>query len=145
MSSLKGSRTEENLKQALIANAQASERFHLCARDAYQQGEDDTAQLLRATAEAEMSRAAGHLRYLEPAAEAEDTRTMIASLALMNEHAAMYPAMARTARLEGFDDVADWFETLAKATRRQQDRLHRVRGAARSFQAEHVSTAGDHA
>ena len=133
MPSLKGSRTEENLRQALIANAQASQRFQLCAREAYQQGEDDTAQLLRATAEAEMSRAAGHLHYLEPAAEPDDTRTMTALLALTNEHAAMYPAMARTARLEGFDDVADWFETLAKATRRRQVRLQRVGGAAQSL------------
>ena len=27
----------------------------------------------------------------------------------------MYPGMARTAREEGFDEIADWFETLAKA------------------------------
>ena len=27
----------------------------------------------------------------------------------------MYPGMAKTARDEGFDEIADWFETLAKA------------------------------
>ena len=26
----------------------------------------------------------------------------------------MYPGMAKTARDEGFDEIADWFETLAK-------------------------------
>jgi rubrerythrin len=29
----------------------------------------------------------------------------------------MYPGMAKTARDEGFDEIADWFETLAKAER----------------------------
>jgi len=29
----------------------------------------------------------------------------------------MYPGMAKTAREESFDEVADWFETLAKAER----------------------------
>ena len=27
----------------------------------------------------------------------------------------MYPGMAKTAREEGFEEIADWFETLAKA------------------------------
>ncbi|MFP6804802.1 MAG: rubrerythrin family protein [Pseudomonadales bacterium] len=31
------------------------------------------------------------------------------------DHADMYPRMARTARDEGFDETADWFEALAKA------------------------------
>ena len=34
-----------------------------------------------------------------------------------NESVHMYPAMALTAREEGFDEIADWFETLAKAER----------------------------
>ncbi|GIR69750.1 MAG: hypothetical protein CM15mP74_10010 [Halieaceae bacterium] len=32
----------------------------------------------------------------------------------------MYPGMAKTARDEGFDEIADWFETLAKAERARQ-------------------------
>jgi rubrerythrin len=31
------------------------------------------------------------------------------------EYTDMYPAMAKTAREEGFAEIADWFETLAKA------------------------------
>jgi hypothetical protein len=30
----------------------------------------------------------------------------------------MYPGMAKTAREEGFSEIADWFETLAKAASR---------------------------
>jgi rubrerythrin len=32
-----------------------------------------------------------------------------------HEYTDMYPGMAKTARDEGFDEIADWFETLAKA------------------------------
>ena len=35
----------------------------------------------------------------------------------------MYPGMARTAREEGFDDVAEWFETLAMAERSHAGRF----------------------
>ena len=34
----------------------------------------------------------------------------------------MYPGMAKTAREEGFDEIADWFETLAKAERSHANR-----------------------
>jgi rubrerythrin len=34
-----------------------------------------------------------------------------------HEYTDMYPGMAKTARDEGFDEIADWFETLAKAER----------------------------
>jgi len=34
-----------------------------------------------------------------------------------HEYTDMYPGMAKTAREEGFDEMADWFETLAKAER----------------------------
>ncbi|MFX7894954.1 ferritin family protein, partial [Acinetobacter baumannii] len=34
-----------------------------------------------------------------------------------HEYTDMYPGMAKTARDEGFDEIADWFETLAKAVR----------------------------
>ena len=38
----------------------------------------------------------------------------------------MYPGMARTAREEGFDEIADWFETLAKAERSHAGRFQKV-------------------
>ena len=35
----------------------------------------------------------------------------------------MYPGMAKTARDEGFDEIADWFETLAKAEKAHAGRF----------------------
>ena len=39
-----------------------------------------------------------------------------------HEYTDMYPDMAKTARNEGFDEIADWFETLAKAERSHANR-----------------------
>ncbi len=40
-----------------------------------------------------------------------------------HEYTDMYPGMARTAREEGFDEIADWFETLAKAEKSHAGRF----------------------
>ena len=37
-----------------------------------------------------------------------------------HEYTDMYPGMARTAREEGFDEIADWFETLAKGRKKSR-------------------------
>ena len=44
----------------------------------------------------------------------------------MHDHIDMYPAMAKTAREEWFDDIADWFEILAKAERSHADRFQKA-------------------
>ena len=43
-----------------------------------------------------------------------------------HEYTDMYPGMAKTARDEGFDEVADWFETLAKAERSHANRYQKA-------------------
>jgi rubrerythrin len=43
-----------------------------------------------------------------------------------HEYTDMYPGMAKTARDEGFDEIADWFETLAKAERSHANRYQKA-------------------
>ena len=43
-----------------------------------------------------------------------------------HEYTDMYPGMARTARDEGFDEIADWFETLAKAEKSHASRFQQA-------------------
>ena len=43
-----------------------------------------------------------------------------------HEYTDMYPGMAKTARDEGFDEIADWFETLAKAERSHANKFQRT-------------------
>ena len=43
-----------------------------------------------------------------------------------HEYTDMYPGMAKTASEEGFDEIADWFETLAKAERSNANRFQKA-------------------
>ena len=43
-----------------------------------------------------------------------------------HEYTDMYPGMAKSAREEGFDEIADWFETLAKAERSHASRYQKA-------------------
>lgn len=131
---LKGSRTEVHLKEAFASEAQANRRYLYFAAKADIEGQSDVAAVFRSTAEGETGHAHGHLEYLEhcgdpvsglPIGSTRDNlKASIASET--HEYSDMYPAMARTAREEGFDEVADWFETLAKAERSHANRFKRA-------------------
>jgi len=43
-----------------------------------------------------------------------------------HEYSDMYPGMAKAARAEGFAEIADWFETLAKAERSHANRFQKA-------------------
>jgi rubrerythrin len=42
------------------------------------------------------------------------------------EYTEMYPSMAKAAREEGFEDIAEWFETLAKAEKSHAGRFQKA-------------------
>jgi rubrerythrin len=131
---LKGSRTEENLKAAFATEAQANRRYLYFAQKADVEGLSDVASVFRSTAEGETGHAHGHLEYLESCGDpanglpfgstASNLRSAIASET--HESVEMYPGMAKVAREEGFDEIADWFETLAKAERSHANRFQRA-------------------
>jgi rubrerythrin len=54
----------------------------------------------------------------------ENLKTAIAGET--HEYTDMYPGMAKTARDEGHDEIADWFETLAKAERSHANRFQKA-------------------
>jgi rubrerythrin len=132
--SLKGSRTEENLKAAFASEATANRRFLYFAQKADIEGYNDVAAVFRSTAEGETGHAHGHLEYLEACSDpttalpfgdtASNLRAAIAGE--IRDSTTMYPEMARTARDEGFDEIADWFETLAKAERSHANRFQKA-------------------
>ena len=121
--SLKGTKTEENLKEAFAGESQANRRYLYFAQKADSEGYNDVATVFRSTAEGETGHAHGHLEYLEACgdpATGEPFGDTIANLKSAiagetHEYTDMYPGMAKSARDEGFDEIADWFETLAKA------------------------------
>jgi rubrerythrin len=120
---LKGSQTEANLKAAFAGESQANRRYLYFAQKADIEGHNDVAAVFRSTAEGETGHAHGHLEYLEACGDpatgepiGDTVSNLKASIAgETHEYTDMYPGMAKTARDEGFEEIADWFETLAKA------------------------------
>jgi rubrerythrin len=107
MKRLTGTRTEKNLKDAFA--------------------------VFRSTAEGETGHAYGHLEYLEQVGDPAtglpigETKLNLKSAIAgeTHEYSDVYPGMAKVAREEGFNDVADWFEALAKAERFHANRFQK--------------------
>ncbi|WP_334187650.1 rubrerythrin family protein [Noviherbaspirillum sp.] len=134
MPNLKGSRTEANLKAAFAGESQANRRYLYFANKADIEGQNDVAALFRSTAEGETGHAHGHLEYLETVGDpatglpiGSSRQNLQAAVAgETHEYTDMYPGMAKAAREEGFDEIADWFETLAKAERSHANRYQKA-------------------
>ena len=132
--SLKGTQTEANLKAAFAGESQANRRYLYFAQKADIEGYNDIATVFRSTAEGETGHAHGHLQFLEELGDPttgdpigtteQNLRAAIASET--EEYTDVYPEMARTAREEGFTEIAEWFETLAKAERSHAGRFQKA-------------------
>ena len=131
---LKGSQTEQNLKDAFAGESQANRRYLYFASKADVEGYNDVAAVFRSTAEGETGHAHGHLESLEEVGDpatgmpmGDTLKNLEASIAgETHEYTDMYPGMAKTARDESFDEIADWFETLAKAERSHANRFQKA-------------------
>ena len=131
---LKGSKTETHLKEAFAGESQANRRYLYFAAKADVEGYNDVAAVFRSTAEGETGHAHGHLDYLavvgDPATDlpiGKSRDNLKAAIAgETHEYTDMYPGMAKSARSEGFDEIADWFETLAKAERSHANRFQKA-------------------
>ncbi len=134
MADIKGTQTHQNLKDAFAGESQANRRYLYFARQADIEGYPDVGGLFRDTAEAETGHAHGHLDHLksvgDPATDkpigATDKNLAAAVTGETYEYTEMYPGMARTARDEGSSDVAEWFETLAKAEKSHAGRFQKA-------------------
>ena len=134
MAALKGSKTEGNLKAAFAGESQANRRYLYFANKADVEGYADVAGVFRNTAEGETGHAHGHLEYLEACGDpatglpigstADNLKAAIAGET--HEYTDMYPGMAKPARDDGFDEIADWFETLAKAERSHANKYQKT-------------------
>ena len=134
MATLKGSKTEQNLKDAFAGESQANRRYLFFAKHADIEGYPEIAGLFRDTAEGETGHAHGHLEYLKKVGDPAtglpftDVPLMLKSAVAgeTHEYTDMYPGMAKAAREEGFSEIADWFETLARAERSHAGKFQRA-------------------
>jgi rubrerythrin len=131
MSTLKGTKTHGNLKEAFAGESQANRRYLYFAKVADVEGYPEVASNFRETAEGETGHAHGHLDYLKQVGDpatglplGDTTLNLKAAIeGETHEYTDMYPGMAKTAREEGFKEIADWFETLAKAEKSHAGRF----------------------
>ncbi len=131
MADLKGTKTHQNLKDAFAGESQANRRYLYFAKMADVEGYPDVAGLFRDTAEGETGHAHGHLDYLKKVGDpatglpiGDSVENLKAAIAgETHEYTDMYPGMAKSAREEGFSEIADWFETLAKAEKSHAGRF----------------------
>ncbi len=95
------------------------------------EGYPDVAALFRSVAEGETGHAFGHFDFLsqvgdpvtdEPVGPTEENlRSAIAGETY--EYTEMYPGFSKTAREEGFEEIAEWLETLARAEKSHAGRF----------------------
>ena len=131
MPSLKGTKTHEALKEAFAGESMANRRYLYFARKAELEGLAEVKELFEDTAKGETGHAFGHLDHLldaadpatgEPIGSTEDNLAS-AVAGETYEFTAMYPGFAKTARDEGFDEIAEWLETLARAEKSHAGRF----------------------
>ena len=131
MPELKGTRTYENLKRAFAGESQASRRYLYFAQKADIEGYPDISTLFRSIAEGETGHAFGHFDFLAAAGDpvtdqpvgATEDNLRSAIHGETYEYTEMYPGFAKTARDEGFEEVAEWLETLARAEKSHAGRF----------------------
>ncbi len=131
MPDLKTTKTFENLKEAFAGESQANRRYLYFAQKADVEGYPDVSALFRSVAEGETGHAFGHFDFL---AEVGDPVTGVPVGPTVDnlksaiegetyEYTEMYPGFAKTARDEGLDSIAEWFETLARAEKSHAGRF----------------------
>ena len=130
---LKDSKTHQNLKDAFAGESQANRRYVYFAKVADVEGYPDIASNFRETAEGETGHAHGHLDFLKQVGDPATEQPIGSTAANLksavhgetHEYTEMYPGMAKAARQEGFEEIAEWFETLARAEKSHAGRFQK--------------------
>jgi rubrerythrin len=134
MPKLDGTKTHEHLKEAFAGESQANRRYLYFAKVADIEGYPDVAGLFKDTADGETGHAHGHLDFLKQVGDPATGKPIGDTLKNLQsavagetyEYQSMYPGFAKTARDEGFAEIAEWFETLAKAEKSHAGRFEKA-------------------
>lgn len=132
--SLKGTQTEKNILAAFAGESQARNRYTYYASQAKKQGYVQISAIFEETANQEKEHAKRLFKLLEggevevagafPAGTIGDTVDNLKAAAVGEnyENVTMYPEFAKTAKEEGFDDIAKIFRSIGVAEKRHEDR-----------------------
>lgn len=136
MADLKGTQTAENLRVAFAGESQANRRYLYFADKADLEGAEEVAQLFRSISQGETKHAFGHFDKLRENGEGDPaTKLPVKTVEQMLESAIagetyeyteMYPGFAAKAREEGFLEIGEWMEVMAKAERVHAQRFQKL-------------------
>jgi len=136
--SIKGTKTEQNLLKAFAGESQARNRYTYFASAAKKEGLEQIANIFAETAENEKEHAKVFFKYLEggdveitatyPAGAIRDAKANLEEAAAGEnlEWTSLYQDFAKTAKDEGFPEVARSFEQVAKVERFHESRYRKL-------------------
>ncbi len=125
MADIKGTKTEQNLKDAFAGESQARNKYTYFASVAKKEGYEKIAATFLETAENEKVHAKLHFKLLSGIGSTADN-LKAAAAGEEEEFTDMYPRMAREAKEEGFADIAFLFESIGKIEKHHKERYQRL-------------------
>jgi rubrerythrin len=125
MTNLKGSKTEQNLQTAFSGESQARGKYFYFAAKAREEGYTHVARIFEETANNEYEHAKIWFKYLNGIGGTADN--LKAAMAGENyESTDMYVNFAKTAREEGFTEIAERFEQIAAIEKLHEARYNKL-------------------
>lgn len=125
MPELKGSKTEQNLREAFAGESQARNKYTYFAKVAKKEGYEKIAAYFLETADNELEHAKLHFKLLSGIGSTADN-LRAAAAGEMDECSDMYPRMAQQAKEEGFAEIAFLFQAIGKIEKTHQERYSKL-------------------
>lgn len=127
MAELKGSRTEANLMAAFAGESQARNKYTYYASKAKKEGYEQIAAIFQETADNEKEHAKMWFKLLQGGDIPNTDQNLKDAAAGENyEWTDMYAGFAKTAREEGFDQIAGLFDLVAKVEKEHEERYRKL-------------------
>ncbi len=122
---LKGSKTEQNLWEAFAGESKARNKYTYYASKAKKDGFEQMAQLFQETADQEKEHAKMWFKLIHGIGTTADN-LKDAAQGEYDEWTDMYPRMAREAREEGFEEIAQLFEGVAAIEKVHEEKYKKL-------------------
>ena len=126
MKSLKGTKTEQNLRAAFSGESEARNKYTYFASVAKKEGYNQIAAIFEETAANEKEHAKMWFKLLHNGIADTETNLADAASGENYEWTDMYPTFAKEAREEGFDYIADLFEKVAEVEKHHEERYKKL-------------------
>ena len=123
---LKGSQTEKNLQTAFAGESQARNKYTYFASKAKKDGYVQIAKIFEETAENEKEHAKMWYKLLNGGIGSTEENLKAAAEGENYEWTDMYDGFAKTAREEGFEDIAKFFEGVAAIEKEHEERYRKL-------------------